>query len=253
MTVDPELSQSAYGLRFEWGLSGANAVADEADIAVVVDVLSFTTTLTVAMDAGIDVIPCEWRDDRAAQLAKQFDATLAVGRSAAAPGHLSLCPATIRSAPAPARLVLPSPNGSTIARALTGRVGSCVGASMRNAATIGQWLRAEHPDAVIAVIAAGEQWPDGSLRPAAEDLWGAGAVITELLESGVDDASPEAVIAANAWRDVAPNVGSELRRCASGQELAAMGHPEDVTIAAEIGSSTCVPLLRDHMFVDAAR
>ncbi|QII01007.1 2-phosphosulfolactate phosphatase [Rhodococcoides fascians A21d2] len=253
MPVDPGLSQRAHGVRFEWGLSGADSIVDGADIAVIVDVLSFTTTLTVAMDAGIDVIPCRWRDDRASQLAEEFDAVLAVGRSAGSPGRISLCPASIRNTPPPARLVLPSPNGSTIAYELASRAGLCIGASLRNAAAVATWIRAENPTAVIAVIASGERWPDASLRPAVEDLWGAGAVIAELLDSGAADASAEAVAAAAAWRAVKQDVASELLRCASGQELNAMGHPEDVVIAAETGSSGCVPILRDGMFVDATR
>lgn len=90
MPADPVLSQNAFGLRFDWGLCGTDAIVDGADVAVVVDVLSFTTTLTVAVDAGIDVIPSRWRGDRATQLAEQFDAVLAVGRSAASPGLISL-------------------------------------------------------------------------------------------------------------------------------------------------------------------
>lgn len=53
--------RAAARLRFDWGLPGAVAVAK--DVAVVVDVLSFTTTLTVALDAGISVLPYRW-DDR---------------------------------------------------------------------------------------------------------------------------------------------------------------------------------------------
>lgn len=253
MPADPELSQNAYGLRFDWGLRGADACVDGADIAVVVDVLSFTTTLTVAVDAGIDVIPSRWRDDRATELAEQFDAALAVGRSAASPGRISLCPATVRAAPASARLVLPSPNGSTIAHDLASTAPLCVGASLRNASAVAQWIRAVNSSAVTAVIAAGERWPDGSLRPAVEDLWGAAAVIAALLDAGATDASPEGRTAAAAWRAVMHDVGSELRQCASGRELAGMGHPEDVDIAAEVDSSSCVPILRDGVFVDAAR
>jgi 2-phosphosulfolactate phosphatase len=253
MPADPVLSQNAFGLRFDWGLCGADAIVDGADIAVVVDVLSFTTTLTVAVDADIDVIPSRWRDDRATQLAEQFDAVLAVGRSAASPGLISLCPATVRAAPAPARLVLPSPNGSTIAHDLASTAPLCVGASLRNASAVARWIRADNRNAVTTVIAAGERWPDGSLRPAVEDLWGAGAIIAALVDAGATDASPEARTAAAAWRAVERDVGSELRQCGSGRELAGMGHPEDVAIAAEVDSSSCVPILRDGIFVDATR
>ena len=42
-------------------------------------------------------------------------------------------------------------------------------------AAVARWLQAR--GGTVAVVAAGERWPDGSLRPAAEDLWGAGAVL----------------------------------------------------------------------------
>ena len=51
---------------FDWGPAGAEALAREADVAVVVDVLSFTTSVTVALEAGATVLPYPWRDDSAA-------------------------------------------------------------------------------------------------------------------------------------------------------------------------------------------
>lgn len=47
--MDEAHRQREYGVRFDWGLQGALAVAADVDIAVVVDVLSFTTTVTVAL------------------------------------------------------------------------------------------------------------------------------------------------------------------------------------------------------------
>lgn len=120
-----------YSLRFEWGLSEATAVASDADVAVIVDVLSFTTTLSVAIDAGIEVLPYRWRDASAVQYAAAQDAVLAVGRSVATPGSISLSPGTIRSAQGVDRLVLPSPDGSSIAYELNSSVGVCIGASLR--------------------------------------------------------------------------------------------------------------------------
>ncbi|GEK79771.1 hypothetical protein [Agrococcus baldri] len=42
----------------------------------------------------------------------------------------------------------------------------------------------------IAIVAAGERWPDGSLRPTATDLLVAGRVVDELAELGIDFHSP---------------------------------------------------------------
>ncbi|WP_019070735.1 2-phosphosulfolactate phosphatase [Streptomyces hokutonensis] len=91
----------------------------------------------------------------------------------------------------------------------------------------------------MAVIAAGEQWPDGSLRPALEDLLGAGALICDLHAQGAGPMSVEAAAAKAAYEGTA-----DLRRvvagCASGRELAATGFVEDVAIATEEDVSTVV-------------
>ena len=59
----PAHGQAAYSRRLEWGLTGALAVVADArpgDVAVVVDVLSFTTTLSVAVEQGLAVHPYPW-------------------------------------------------------------------------------------------------------------------------------------------------------------------------------------------------
>src|SRR5437763_1493771 len=100
---------------------------------------------------------------------------LAAGRRSASAGHpWSLSPAALRAAPAPERLVLPSPNGSAIAAAAPPGV-TVVAACLRNATAVGRWV-AQRASAVT-VVPAGERWPDGALRPALEDLLGAGAVV----------------------------------------------------------------------------
>ncbi|MDW4906865.1 2-phosphosulfolactate phosphatase [Streptomyces sp. ADMS] len=105
------------------------------------------------------------------------------GRRSVSPGPpWSLSPAALRRAPFAARLVLLSPNGSAISAA-AGDTTRVVAACLRNATTVGAWLAergygtAERP---VCVIAAGERRPDGSLRPALEDLLGAGAVVASL-------------------------------------------------------------------------
>ena len=166
---------------------------------VVVDVLSFTTTLTVAVERGIVVYPFRWKDERATAYAEERDAVLAVGRSQ--PG-VSLSPASVRAAAEGVeRLVLPSPNGSTISLGLAESGATVVGASLRNRSAVARWLPT---GARVAVVAAGERWPDGSLRPAVEDLWGAGAVLAALVDLGATDLSPEARVAEQAFRAVQP-------------------------------------------------
>jgi len=243
-------SQRAFEVRLEWGAVGGSIVAAGCDVAVVVDVLSFTTTLSVAADRGTRAIPCPWHDERARDLARRHDAVLAVGRAASAPGRVTLSPASVRAAGPMPRLVLPSPNGSTISALLAGQGITVVGASLRNRRAFARWLqRSGAGRRRIAVIPAGERWPDGSLRPAIEDLWGAGAVVGALIEDGRTGLSPEARTAAAAFDLVADDVGRALRGCASGVELDDLGFRGDVDVAAEPDRSNAVPVLVDGVFV----
>lgn len=202
---------------FEWRLAGARppSAGDGPMIAVVVDVLSFTTTASVALDLGITVLPYRWADASATDFAWTHDATLAVGRSVTKSCEISLSPRSLRQGVPTARLVLPSPDGST--------------------------------------IAAGERWSDGSLRPAAEELWGAGAVLFHLPEHGWSDRSPDAgsAAAAAACTSNRGDEGAALACCVSGRELIDAGYRADVELAAEVGRSRSVPLLRDHRFTSA--
>jgi len=189
---DAQHRQHAYRFRLEWGPVGAEAIGP-ADIAVVVDVLSFTTTLTVAVERGIEVFPFGWRDDRAEAYAREHDAVLAVQRQDAVPGRPSLSPASLRESEGVQRLVLPSPNGSTISSLLADGGATVVGASLRNRTAVAEWLALRCAEgASVAFIASGERWPDDTLRPAVEDLWGAGAVLDVL---DPDELSPEAATA----------------------------------------------------------
>lgn len=147
------------------------------------------------------------------------------------------------------RLVLPSPNGSAISLGLAEAGSTVVGAGLRNASAVARWLREQDGLDELAVVAGGERWPDGSLRPAVEDLWGAGAVIAGLVDLGATDHAglpPEARTAAQAYRSA--RFPDDLLSCDSGQELVAMGFADDVAIAAEVDVSTVVPVLRDGAF-----
>ena len=120
-----------------------------------------------------------------------------------------------------------------------------VALSLRNPRAVAAWLSGQDNQRV-AVICAGERWPDGTLRPAVEDLWGAGALV-DLFDGR--DIAPEAAAAASAFRAVHGDVRTALRACASGRELIDAGYPTDVDVAAELDDSAAVPVLRDGMFV----
>jgi 2-phosphosulfolactate phosphatase len=247
--TDAAHGQAAYAVRFDWGPTGAAAIGAGADIAVVVDVLSFTTTLTVAVERGMTVLPFQWKNSRAEQYAAERDAVLAVGRFEArnGTGGVSLSPAAMAAVEGVERIVLPSPNGSSICFALADSGLTVVGACLRNRSAVARWLAPRLQEgARVAVVAAGERWGgDGSLRPGLEDLWGAGAVLAGL---DLTDASPEARHAASAFEIVRPDLADELPACASGAELVAAGFPEDVEIAAGLDACDVVPVLGDDGF-----
>jgi 2-phosphosulfolactate phosphatase len=246
--------QQEYGVRFEWGAAGAERLAAGVACLVVVDVLSFTTSVSVAVEAGTRVHPYAWRDESASAFARSNAAELAVGRRAVTPdAPWSLSPAALRRAPFTPRLVLPSPNGSAIAAAAGGS--AVVAGCLRNASAVGRWLALHGygtPQRPLAVIASGERWPDGSLRPGLEDLLGAGAVIAALQATGGGGPlSPEAAAARTAFT-ATPDAAGAVAACSSALELARSGFADDVAIAVEVDASTTVPVLTDGAFTDAA-
>ena len=223
----------------EWGPVGARSLAERSDVIVVIDVLSFSTALTVAVERGATVWP-HTGGESARQLARDIDAVLAGNRSSHDGPTLS--PASLLDLAVGSRLVLPSPNGSSIAFAAINTDVRVVVACLRNAAAV-----ARHLDGVerIALVPAGERWGDGSLRPAYEDLVGAGAVADRL--AALDPAltlSPEAEAAALAFRSIRP-----LELCPSGAELVDRGFAEDVRLASQVDVSRVVPALVEGRFV----
>lgn len=249
-------TQSGTGVRFEWGPVGADRLVSEAACLVVVDVLSFTTAVSVAVGKGTRVLPFRWPErpataveqagieKAAAAYARQSGARLAVHRTDVTPATpWSLSPAHLRQAPFVARLVLPSPNGAAICAAAPRDV-RLVAACLRNVTAVGGWLTAHGygtPDHPVAVIAAGERWPDRSLRPTLEDLLGAGALVSELNSQGAGPISPEAAAAKAAYEGTA-DLAHAVAAGSSGRQLAAMGFVEDVAIAAEEDTCAVVPV-----------
>lgn len=244
--------QLGAAIRFEWGPTGADALATSDGCLVVIDVLSFTTSVSIAVSKGTEVFPYRWKDETAALYAEEKNAVLAIDRDKANEEHpWSLSPAALMEASAVERLVLPSPNGSTVAfGAKTFAVAGC----FRNGEYVaGHLYEAGYgtPDRPISVIASGERWEsDGSLRPCIEDFLCAGQIISALSKHGCT-LSPEARIASNAFKS-AVNVPDILRDCASGRELIQDGYGQDVELAAQLNQDDVVPTLTNQRFSQAS-
>jgi 2-phosphosulfolactate phosphatase len=233
--------QAEYDLRCEWGLEGLLALQPASDAIVIVDVLSFSTAVDIALSNGAVVLPYRWKDESAKRFAAERGAILAGGRSL---GGYTLSPASLRSIAPQTLLVLPSPNGSTLSIRVAGV--PAFTACLRNAPAVAR--RATACGSHIAVIPAGERWSEGSLRPCLEDLVGAGSVLAELPGA----LSPEAEMAVAAFARFRRDLAEPLFRCGSGKELVRKGFALDVELAAEYAVSSVAPVLANGRFIDGS-
>lgn len=215
--------QEKYDIRFQWGPVAAPALS--GGVCVVVDVLRFTTAVEAAVSRGVAVYPYRWHDATAAAFADSVHAFLAGGRDPAGP---SLSPSGMDVLAPGASLVLPSPNGSACAVLASEAGAQVVAGCLRNAAAVGAW--AAGAGAPVTVIACGERWPDGSLRPSLEDLLGAGAILASM----TGHPSPEARAAIASFLDAADRLPEVLSECASGRELSEKGWSADVGFATRL-------------------
>jgi 2-phosphosulfolactate phosphatase len=241
--------QAGYTVKFGWGLAGAAVLAPHSDVVVVVDVITFSTTVSVAIERGCRVYPHPWEPESALARARELGAEVAVSRSLVSAEHpYSLSPATLSRAPSGMSIVLPSPNGSAISVVAGQGPGVLLAGSLRNAFSVARFARRQ--GAVISVIAAGERWPDGSLDLALEDLIGAGAIIDGLRRRR---RSPEATAAAAVFRQARhQGLRQVLRECVSGREQRSREYGDELEWAAALNVSEVVPVLRDGAFQAAS-
>jgi 2-phosphosulfolactate phosphatase len=233
--AESPLVQNGYAVRLEWGAEAVSALCSRCAVVIVVDVLSFSTSVDIVLGRGgtvrLTTEESSYQQRRPAALAEQ---------------------------PAGTQVLMTSPNGGRLcamASALGTRVLTGCLRNARAVAAVAAGLADEQP---IGVVAAGEQWgvdlltddkaTAGTLRPAIEDQLGAGALVSELLKLGQSPASPEAALAATTYRAAAPYLGDLLAECASGRELIATGHGEDLKLAADVECSTVAPVLVGEEF-----
>jgi 2-phosphosulfolactate phosphatase len=235
-------SQSPYVCRVEWGLRGAREAAERGDITVIVDVLSFSSTVVTAFHFAPWIFlhrrpgttsgtVCEKTKSRPRRGPKR-------GRRTGRP------------------LLIPRfPERSGVFRGRRKGVRP-VGRSLLNVSAVDDAAERIHArtGADITVVPCGEQWADARegenrLRPGIEDDLGAGAILSRLRRS----LSPEARVFMGAFRSVRNSLAELIWDCAGGRELRLRGFAEDVRFCARMDAFGEVPLLQGDRFVDVSR
>jgi 2-phosphosulfolactate phosphatase len=252
---------SLFDLQFEWGPNGLARLGPGAAGVVIVDVLRFTTAVSVAVDRGATVLPYPWADDGAQTYAAQHNALLAdAGPDGSGGVRWSLSPVDLARLRPGTRLVLPSPNGSALAygaREHAPRAAVLAGC-LRNASAVAHEVAESLSLGPVVVVGAGERWGTAAdapaLRPAVEDLLGAGAVLRALrVLTGVapDRVSPEARAAMAAFDEARDDLPGWLLASTSGRELVGRGRRDDVLAAAALDVEAIAPVLVRATFVGA--
>ena len=218
----------------EWADRALDRAGRETAV-VVVDVFSFGTAVTLAVERGAAVFPWDGVS------APPENAILCADRSRTT---FSLSPESLLGVERGTRLALPSQNGARLTAAAVLAAGAVVVASLRNATAVARWLSTWPGD--VVGIPAGERWPDGTTRFAIEDWLGAGAVIAAL--GGAQ--TSEAQLAAMAFAASRERLAEILAGSISGRELIARGFTNDVTLAAEFDSSAAVPVVDENGWLD---
>jgi 2-phosphosulfolactate phosphatase len=214
----------------EWADHALDRAGRETAV-VVVDVFSFGTAVTLAVERGATVFP--WSGVGA----PPENAIVCTDRSRTT---FSLSPESLLGITRGTRLALPSQNGARLTAAATGVAGAVAVASLRNAPGVARWLASWRGD--VVVVPAGERWPDGTTRFAVEDWLGAGAVLAGLAGAQTS----EARLAAMAFASARERLAEVLAGSISGQELITRGFAADVTLASEYDASAAVPVVDEN-------
>jgi 2-phosphosulfolactate phosphatase len=226
----------------EWGEIGAREASARGHTVVVVDVLSFSTTVTMAIERGGRV--------------------MALGRGETAPldtyalakdrrdddARLTLSPASTARVRPGDRLALWSANGAAVVAACRSAPCVILGCLRNRTAAAAACRDAAH----VTVVACAERWSSVGIghgvRPSLEDWLGAGAIVSAL---DGRTRSPEAAAAAETFELGRERITEWLEGCTSGRELIAKGFPEDVALAAQLDDCAVVPTLAPDGFFDA--
>ncbi|WP_235821431.1 2-phosphosulfolactate phosphatase [Gottfriedia solisilvae] len=246
--------QSPFECRVEWGKRGAREAAERCDITIVVDVLSFSSTVVSAVNKGAIIYPYPPNLD-GHLYAKNLGADYILGRKEAAIiGRPTLSPVSFNEQHANQKYVLSSLNGAFCSWIATKVPALLIGSLLNYSAVARIAKRLKHETkANITVIPCGELWNEireneDGLRPSIEDYLGAGAILSEL--SGTK--SPEAEVCIGAYEHSKDRISELVWECGSGRELREKGYEADVIHCSQMNKYQTVPILRNGSFVDAS-
>ena len=219
-----------------WGQDGLAYYGAFFKAIVIVDVLSFCTTVDIALSKGCSVIPTKIENvDMLLSLAYQQQAILAKKRTE--PG-ITLSPSSMKFLNSRQPILLPSPNGSTLIDLAFHFEKPVFAGCFRNSQALTDLLNLKEFSPIL-FVAAGERYPNKMLRPAVEDCWGVGSILANL----DGEKTIEAEFSIQSFKAVSGDLRSNLLACESGQELVIHGYRQDVELAAEQNISDKISFL----------
>jgi len=225
-----DFSQADFDVRVEWGAPAMEHLAAEADCIVIIDVMSFSTCVSVAGERG---------DASAQQFAAENNAECAQFDRRFQGQGFTLSPCSLLNMTAGTRLVLPSPNGSALTFKAKAHKAAIFTACFRNLTAT---ARACEKFRQILIVPAGEKWPDNSLRPALEDFAAAGGLVSRLSHRRL---SAEARAACAVYQHL---TRAELEGCGSARELNRRGFAADIALCLEEDASDFTCQLQGESF-----
>lgn len=236
-------------IHVEWGIAGARLASARGDLVVLVDVLSFSTSLSIACGRRATVFVYSPDELEAMggreKVAREFDAEVITKSRRFAPGSYSLSPGSLADCPEDLRLIVTSPNGAACVAAAAEAAACAIGCLRNRTATAAyisdQFLDESNSIRRATIVPCGEQWSsvgqETGWRPSIEDWLRAGGIIDALQEHRVL-LSAEAELAMRSFQSVSPQLNQFLKNCLSGRELVARGFPSDVELAAELDADS---------------
>ena len=240
-------NQAPFQCRMDWAERGTIEASNRGDIIIIIDVLSFSSTVTNAVHSGVTIYPFP-KVGGIQEFGKLVGAEVCLGRKEAREENTpSLSAPSFNESFRGKKFVLSSRNGATCTKASKKVPALLIGCFLNVSAVakVANKIQKE-TGANITVIACGERWSrineePQELRPSIEDYLCAGAIL-ELLDG---TKSPEARVCVSAFQCSKKDLTELLSDSSSGRELKARDFSSDVDFAIQFDKFQEVPILME--------